>query len=76
MAVKWPQLSTLSIPVITLALVMGLPEDGSTGCLANGGVMAAVGHFIPVITLGLVMAGYLKKVPLGASPMVVQWRVT
>jgi hypothetical protein len=49
----------------------GLPEEGSTGRLANGGVMAAVGHFIPVITLGLVMAGYLKKVPLGASPMAV-----
>jgi hypothetical protein len=23
---------------------MGLPEEGSTGCLANGGVMAAVEH--------------------------------
>ncbi len=31
--------------------------------------MAAVGHFVPVITLGLVMVGYLKKVPLGASPI-------
>ncbi len=49
----------------------GLPEEGATGRLANGGVMAAVEHFIPVLTLGLVMAGYLKKVPLGASPMAV-----
>ncbi len=49
----------------------GLPEESSTGRLANGGVMAAVGRFIPIITLGLVIAGYLKKIPLGASPMAV-----
>ncbi len=41
------------IPVITLGLVNGgLPEEGSTGRLANGGVMAAVGRGSHVVDQG------------------------